>query len=163
MERRDPVYSRILVPLDSSERAEAILPHVEALGGVQAATIFLLHVIEPTALAPSAPGGSGVAVSWMRETYEDLMDQMRDLALEYLSSVQSRLAGKGISCEMLVEIGPVVERIIASAADREVDLIALASHGRTGLSTVFFGSVAAGVLHRSERPLLLVRSRDHEG
>ncbi len=156
------MYKRILVPLDSSERAEAILPHVEALCGAHAATVHLLHVIEPTALTPSAPGGSGVAVSWMRETYEDLMDKMRDLALEYLSSVQSRLAEKGLNCEMLVEIGPVTERIIATAEERDVDLIALASHGRTGLSTVFFGSIAAGVLHRSERPLLLVRSRDRE-
>jgi nucleotide-binding universal stress UspA family protein len=54
--------------------------------------------------------------------------------------------------------GPIVEEII-NIADREnVDLIAMASHGRTGLPRAFYGSVAAGILHRIDRPLLLVRS-----
>jgi hypothetical protein len=51
---------------------------------------------------------------------------------------------------------------ILDTADREgADLIALASHGRTGLSRVLYGSVAAGVLHRADRPLLLIRSQGH--
>jgi nucleotide-binding universal stress UspA family protein len=44
----------------------------------------------------------------------------------------------------------------------EADLIAMASHGRSGLSRVFYGSVAAGVLHRVDRPLLLIRSMDYK-
>ena len=55
--------------------------------------------------------------------------------------------------------GAVVEAIIAAAARHEVDLIALASHGHSGLAQVFYGSVAAGVLQRVDRPLLLVRSQ----
>ena len=52
---------------------------------------------------------------------------------------------------------------ITKIAEREgVDLIAMASHGWTGLSQVFYGSVTAGVLHRIDRPLLLIRSRDNE-
>jgi len=57
-----------------------------------------------------------------------------------------------------VEIGPVVETIITVAEGEGADLIAMASHGRTGLSRVFYGSIAAGVLQRVDRPLLLIRS-----
>jgi nucleotide-binding universal stress UspA family protein len=57
----------------------------------------------------------------------------------------------------------VVEGIIAVAASEEVDLIAMASHGRGGLARVFYGSVAAGVLQRIDRPLLLIRSRKDNG
>jgi len=56
----------------------------------------------------------------------------------------------------------VVEGIINMAAREGVDLIALASHGRSGLSRVFYGSVAAGLLHRVDRPLLIIRSRNSE-
>ena len=65
---------------------------------------------------------------------------------------------KGIASEAHVVHGPVVETIIKIAERESVDLIAMASHGRTGLQRVFYGSVAAGVLHRADRPLLLIRS-----
>jgi nucleotide-binding universal stress UspA family protein len=55
-----------------------------------------------------------------------------------------------------------VEAIINAAEREDADLIAIASHGRSGLSGVFYGSVAAGVLHRVDRPLLLIRSRGDE-
>jgi nucleotide-binding universal stress UspA family protein len=54
--------------------------------------------------------------------------------------------------------GAIVAEIIDAAEREGADLIAMASHGRTGLARVFYGSVAAGVLHRVDRPLLLVRS-----
>jgi nucleotide-binding universal stress UspA family protein len=59
---------------------------------------------------------------------------------------------------MRVTVGPVVEAIAKVADQEDCDLIALASHGRSGLSQVFYGSVAAGLLQRVSRPLLLVRS-----
>lgn len=58
--------------------------------------------------------------------------------------------------------GPVVEEIAQSAEREEADLIAMASHGRTGLARVFYGSVAAGVLHRLDRPLFLIRSLNND-
>jgi len=54
-----------------------------------------------------------------------------------------------------------VEAIIQEAEREHADIVAMASHGRTGLPRVFYGSVAGGVLHRIDRPLLLVRSRDN--
>ncbi len=65
---------------------------------------------------------------------------------------------KGIDARMHTSHGPIVEAIIETAGREDADLIAVASHGRTGLSRVFYGSVAAGVLHRIDRPLLIIRS-----
>jgi len=68
------------------------------------------------------------------------------------------LSRDAISCEAILEQGAVVERIVRAAEGNDVDLIAMTSHGRTGWTAAFFGSVAVGVLHRAERPLLLIRS-----
>jgi nucleotide-binding universal stress UspA family protein len=54
--------------------------------------------------------------------------------------------------------GPTAKKILEMSEQEEADLIAMASHGRTGLARVFYGSVAAGVLHSADRPLLLIRS-----
>ncbi len=65
---------------------------------------------------------------------------------------------KGIDAEAHVTAGPVVRDIVDMAMAEDVDLIAMSSHGRTGLSRVFYGSVAAGVLHQIDRPILMIRS-----
>ena len=65
----------------------------------------------------------------------------------------------GIEARIRVEHGSVVDAIINAAEREGANLIAMASHGRTGLARAFYGGVAAGVLHRVDRPLLLVRSR----
>ena len=57
-------------------------------------------------------------------------------------------------------MGPVVKEILDFAEEEKVDLIALSSHGRTGLSRLFYGSVAAGILHQVDRPLLVIRAQD---
>ncbi|HUI69841.1 MAG TPA: universal stress protein, partial [Spirochaetia bacterium] len=68
------------------------------------------------------------------------------------------LQRKGIEAHVHVLLGPVVATIVDLAAQEKVDLVAIASHGRTGLPAFFYGSVAAGVLHRTHQPLLVVRS-----
>ena len=60
----------------------------------------------------------------------------------------------------MVAYGPAVERIIHIAEKENADLIAMTSHGGGGLTRVFYGSVAAGVLNRVDRPLLVIRSRE---
>jgi len=84
------------------------------------------------------------------------------LFIHNLSALQGVFQEKGIEAKKYVIHGPVVEAIIKVAEQEGGDLIALASHGRSGLSQVFYGSVAAGVLHRIDRPLLLIRSRRNE-
>jgi len=141
------MYNTILVPLDGSKRAENVLPHVEELAHCYDAEVILLRVAEPPDVAV------GVNL-YLREG-----ERRTKQATSYLSALQVEFREKGIETRIRVAHGPIVEAILGVAEDEGADLIAMASHGRSGLSRVFYGSVAAGVLHRVDRPLLIVRSQ----
>jgi nucleotide-binding universal stress UspA family protein len=145
------MYKTVLVPLDGSQRAEAILPHVEDLAKLHHAEVILLLVIEPVPLSVGLEGAYRV----LREEFE----RRENEAEAYLAGVQEHYREKGIEVRTIVVHGSPVGAITETAESEGADLIAMASHGRTGLSQVFYGSVAAGVLHRVDRPLLLIRSR----
>jgi nucleotide-binding universal stress UspA family protein len=147
------MYRRILVPLDGSERAEKILPHVEGLAKCLDAEVILLRVFEPDWSQVDYFGHPP-------EFYEGLREDCRAEALDYLSLIQNEYLGKGLRVQVCVEEGAVVKTIISVAEREDANLIAMSSHGRTGLSHVFYGSVAAGVLHQVNQPLLLVRSEE---
>ena len=146
------MYKGILVPLDGSKRAEAILPHVQHLAQHYEAKVVLLQVVEapPLMVTPGQPDMT-------------LHKQELELRIEkaelYLKGIQGEFQQLGIDTRMELSHGSIVEAIISAASRHEVDLIALASHGRGGLAQVFYGSVAAGVLQRVDRPLLLIRSQ----
>jgi nucleotide-binding universal stress UspA family protein len=90
------------------------------------------------------------------------MQRRAALINNYLAGRAGELRDKGIEADRRVVQGPVVEAIISAAESLNADLIAMASHGRGGLGRVFYGSVAAGVLQRIDRPLLLVRARSSD-
>ena len=146
------MYEKILVPLDGSSRAEAILPHVIELAQREGARLILLQVIDPSA---SAAGLDGLALDVLRE----MIDEESQAAQKYLETKCGELAQQKIEAESVVRYGSVVATIIEVADDKQVDLIAIASHGRTGLARLFYGSVAAGVLQRVDRPLLVIRAQ----
>jgi nucleotide-binding universal stress UspA family protein len=143
------MYKKILAPLDGSKRAEAILPHLEELAMAGKSTVIFLQVFE---IAQFVAGGEYIFQT------ADAFDALEQKAVQYLNGLKGEFREKGIDARMCISYGPVVEAIIDTAGKESADLIALASHGRTGLSRVFYGSVAAGVLHRIDRPLLLIRS-----
>ncbi len=147
------MYKTILVPLDGSKRAEAILPHVEQLVRRYEAQVVFIRVIEPVT---AVLGLEGTPYMLYQQEFEQRIEQ----AESYLKALQGEFREKGIEARMHVVHGPVVEAIIDTAQRENADLIAIASHGRSGLSQVFYGSVAAGVLHRADRPLLLIRSQN---
>jgi nucleotide-binding universal stress UspA family protein len=149
------MYRTILVPLDGSTRAEVILPHVEEVAHRYDARVILLRVVEPI---PVAMDGAGVAPAV--DTL--IIDQLTNDAKSYLARLQEEFREKGIVAKSRVTFGPAVPTILDLAQREHVDLIAMASHGRSGLPRVFYGSVAAGVLHGVDRPLLLVRSKGPE-
>lgn len=149
------MYKTILVPLDGSERAEAILPHVENLGRCYQAKIIFLQVVEPP---PRVMRHDSFYEAVTRTEVERWTEEAR----AYLAGLQAEFKRHEIESEVQVAHGHVVEAITQVAEQERADLIAMASHGRTGLARVFYGSVAAGVLHRIDRPLLLVRSLEHE-
>jgi nucleotide-binding universal stress UspA family protein len=148
------MYHKVLVPLDGSKRADRILPHVEELATRYKAKVIFLQVVEHKAVI--APEGA----------FNNLMEreivQAKKLAETHLKAIQGEFRGKNIESKTHVVHGPVVETIINMAAHEDVDLIAMASHGRGGLARVFYGSVAAGLLQRVDRPLLIIRSRKAE-
>ncbi len=148
------MYQNILVPLDGSARAEAILPHVIELSHRVGAELVLLQVIDPSA---SAAGLDGLALDVLRE----MIDEEAKAAQQYLEAKCNELAQQNVKATSVVRYGSVVSTIIETAEDTQVDLIAIASHGRTGLARLFYGSVAAGVLQRVDRPLLIIRAQGH--
>ncbi len=145
------MYKTILVPLDGSTRAETILPHVEQLAHRFEATVIFLLVIEPSNLVSTTHG-----------THLDLwLDEIRwrtEKAESYLATLQGEFREKGITAQVRVGKGAIIENIINTAELEGADLIAMASHGHTGLARVFYGSITAGILQRVNRPLLLVRA-----
>ena len=145
----------ILVPLDGSKRAEAILPHVEELAQRHEAKVVFIQVVEPPHLMVT-PGQPDLALHGQE------LERRTEKAELYLKAIRGEFQQLSIDARLELGHGPVVEAIIDAAARREADLVALASHGRSGLAQVFYGSVAAGVLQRVDRPLLLVRSQTGE-
>ena len=146
------MYKTILVPLDGSKRAEAILPHVENLALSLKAKVILFKVAEPSFMLDY---DEVIDMS----TYLEKSDQQKKDADDYLTSLQEKFRAKGIEAQTLVGHGPVVKAIIDAAEQENAKLLAMASHGHGGLLRTFYGSVAAGVLQRIDRPLLLIRSR----
>ena len=146
------MYKKILTPLDGSKRAESILKHVEELARRFDTKVVFLQVIEPITFI----AGSETA---FYAQYEEEVEKKKKRAEVYLAGIQGKFGEKGIESVVHVVNGPIVDAIIAAAESENADLIAIASHGRSGLSRVFYGSVAAGILNRADRPLLLIRSR----
>jgi nucleotide-binding universal stress UspA family protein len=144
------MYERMLVPLDGSEPAEAILPFVEQVAGPLDAEVVLLRVIEPISPA-DALASAGVV------TPSTLADRETD-AKRYLSQVERRLSKKRLRLGTRVGFGPPAEEILAAAKAAGADLIAMATHGRSGLGRALFGSVAEAVLRASPVPVLLIRT-----
>ncbi len=146
------MYHRILVPLDGSGRAERILSHVEWLALNNQARVVFLQVVQPEIV------GDGYK-SILIDQSEKLLSSRVYEAQKYLDQKANIFREKGIKAQAVVEKGAVVPTILRVASREAVDLIAMASHGRGGLSRVFYGSVAAGILHAVDRPLLLIRAR----
>jgi nucleotide-binding universal stress UspA family protein len=146
------MYKTILVPLDGSKRAEAILPHVENLALSLNAKVILFKVAEPSLMLEY---DEVIDMS----TYLEKSDKQKKDAEYYITSLKKKFRAKGIEAQTLLGHGPVVKAIIDAAEQQNVKLVAMASHGHGGLLRTFYGSVAAGVLQRIDRPLLLIRSR----
>ncbi len=147
------MYKKILVPLDGSKRAEAILPHVKNLALCFKTEVILFIVIEPGRLLEH-----DVIIGM--SIFQEKLDQQIKETESYLASLLEQFREEDIKVQTLIAHGPVVKSILDAAKSENADLLAMASHGRSGLSRTFYGSISAGVLQRIDRPLLLIRSRN---
>jgi len=150
------MYQTLMVPLDGSELAECVLSHVENLAqGGQARRVILSQVITP--LFPHA-GYTEIGEKQRKEIEE----AHRAAAKEYLQKIAARLMlPPETHLETKVLYGEVAGTLSDFARRSEVDLIVIATHGRSGVGRWVMGSVADRILRSSDAPVLMVRAAGH--
>jgi nucleotide-binding universal stress UspA family protein len=148
------MYKKILVSLDGSELAECVLPHVEALAkGCQVEKIFLVRVLEPF-----EPVGAVEHAFGPEDILQRNLEVRRTDAEAYLKNLRGRIDYHGSRTEWGVLSGKVAETIADYSTKNEMDLIVIATHGRSGVSRWVWGSVADRILRSSCVPVLMVRA-----
>ena len=140
-------FRRILVPLDGSIQAEAVLPVATRLADACGATIVLLHVLEKG--APSTVHGDRHLTD-KREAEAYLTELTRQL------STDDRLV-QWHSHE--VPVGDVAASVAVHAEEHEIDLILLSTHGAGGIHEAIWGSIAQQTVQHSSLPVLLIRAQ----
>ena len=138
------MYKSILVPLDGSKLAENILAEVEELALLLNARLNLIYVSKAHVLPGVDPTNAQVRVV--------------DKAKEYLDNIKEQLFAKKIEIEIHTPYGSPAVKIIEVSRLHDIDLIAMSTHGRSGIGRWLLGSVAEKIVRHSEIPVLLLRS-----
>jgi nucleotide-binding universal stress UspA family protein len=134
---------RIMVPLDGTPCSENILPKVERLASDLGTGICLLRVVHARTFPGADPTEAQISV--VKE------------AEEYLRKIEGQLKAKGLDADSHVRYGDEVEEILDHATKEEVDLIAMSTHGRTGIKRWLLGSAAEKIVENSPRPVFVAR------
>lgn len=146
------ILSKILVTLDGSKESEAVIPYIEELASKLKAEVILLQVIAPDYHIYAAGGPEyGVYA-------EQQMESMKKFARDYLEEIITRLKQREVTAKAEIMLGTVAETIINFADQTNASLVAMTTHGRSGVSRWALGSVAERVLRAGNTPLLLVRT-----
>jgi nucleotide-binding universal stress UspA family protein len=150
------MFKRILVCLDGSELAEKVLPSVADEAVHTKARIILFQAVpESVIFSPGIPGMPPVPMesdSMIRQAQKAEAE-----ARSYLEKVAAKLMQKGLAVDAVTIIGKAGQSIITYAESNGIDLIAIATHGRSGLGRAVFGSVADFVLRESKLPILMIK------
>ena len=170
------MYEKILVPLDGSKLAESVLPYVEQIAQrCDTQNVILVSVTERIRGMQAVAGRghyekpmAGTPISSMDETWEAARESTRDVPVgvgkmqrqadRYLNRIAKRLQSKGIKVSTEVLLGDPAEEIVIYAKIKPIDLIAMSSHGRSGISRWTHGSVADRVFRSVDVPVLMVRA-----
>jgi nucleotide-binding universal stress UspA family protein len=140
------VFKKIIVPLDGSEIAEAILPFVEEIATHTSAEIVLVTAIQQVGV-------------WDAALTLQVLDREDASAVAYLTEQSKKVAGKQRCCVLR---GDPAEAILRAAVEESADLIAISTHGRSGLARWLFGSTATKLLEASTIPVLFLRPKTGE-
>lgn len=139
------MYHHILVPLENSSADRTILDHVKLLARMTGARLLLVHVAD----------------GWVARNFDQLKlaeseEMKQDRA--YLEERQRELSSDGFSCDAVLALGEPADEIIKLAETRDVDLIAMSTHGHRFISDILYGATADKVRHAVEVPVLLLRA-----
>jgi nucleotide-binding universal stress UspA family protein len=139
------MYRKILVTLENSRTDEAILSHIEPIARLMGSELVLVHVAD----------------GWVARNLKQLnlaeSEEMRE-DRAYLDKVCARFAECGIAAQAVLMAGDPVDGIVRLAEERQVDLIAMSTHGHRFLGDLIFGATASRVRHIVKIPVLLVRA-----
>jgi nucleotide-binding universal stress UspA family protein len=143
------MYNKILVTLDGSQVSEHILPYARSLAKALKIPVELLHAIDPDTLMPTVIAQQG--------HYNEIMTAEKKRSADYLSKIAGSFSGApSVDCSL--EIGRAAETIVDRAAADAGTLIAMTTHGRSGVKRWLLGSVAEKVLHAATNHMLLARA-----
>jgi nucleotide-binding universal stress UspA family protein len=144
------MYTQLLIPLDGSRTAEAVLPYGRTLAERLKIPVEFLGVVDTGALAGQVSHGTA-------RYFETVIDESVRSSEAYLKRIAKTFPGREIKCT--VEKGKA-EEVIIEKAGFDATLTAMATHGRSGFNRLLLGSVAEKVLRGSTNPLLLIRASE---
>jgi nucleotide-binding universal stress UspA family protein len=127
------------------------LSHVESIAKSDNAKVFFLKVEEEPIMLER---DEVIDIA----KYHEVFDKQNEISQAYLDELKARFHEKDIQAVTQLAFGSVVKAILNTATETGTDLIAMATHGLSGLARVSYGSVAAGVLQAADIPILLIRS-----
>jgi nucleotide-binding universal stress UspA family protein len=148
------IWKTILVPHDFSSSANHAVAIARDEAKAHGAKLLLLHVIEmPSALNPDTvivPDENGAPIN--------IKDYAMNQAETHLADLAARIAKDGVNATTFIRLGKPEDEIVKFANENHVDLIAMGTHGRTGLAHMLVGSVAERVVRTSKCPVLTIRA-----
>lgn len=150
---------RILLPLDGSFFSEAAIPYAIGIARDLNATLTLLAVTENPNIPSDRP--PDIKPSW-EEYRKALIDEAKQQAGEYLNRVKVDIEKRKVKVKCQVVVGDIANSICSVADCENVDMVVMATHGRTGLSRLVFGSVARRIADESCQPVLMVRPMEEK-
>jgi len=142
---------KILLPTDFSGCGNYALPYAAAIARAAKATVICIHVVEPIVPAVSY---SGLAEPM---PIADISEQLEDSAERELPQLVNCDELHGLKVDEVIAHGDAAAEIVRVATEREVDLIVISSHGRTGIGRMIFGSTAEAVVRHAHCPVLVVK------
>ena len=147
------MYQHVMVPLDGSKLAECVLPHLEVIAkGCNVKKVTLLRVVEPLHLY------GGVETRFSPEERQKLEAEAMEAAKNYLDQLARQLKPTKVNVQYEVLYGKVAEELTNYAEKKGVDLVIIATHGRSGISRWVWGNVADRILRSVCSPVFMVRA-----
>jgi len=146
------MYKRIAVPLDGSPVAECVIPHIETLATAGKSEVQLISVVEPIEI----PTRGKIALS--EDDLKQMHQEMEKNARTYLDEIAGKLEREGIQTRIVILQGKPADSLIEWVHNNSIDLLLIATHGRSGLTKLFWGSIAEKVVHAVNVPVMLVKA-----